>query len=194
MDNHDVISMSESTTSTSKKTKDSSDLAMTKKKLKVLKQALKEEKELSDKKDKQLSEVKSQIVQFQQQIEEKDKKYAQLLQDKRNIEDSLLRDGGLKKKDDGSDLKRSISNQEPKLLSFKVSEKAVEKVPEKVEKISEDHSEELTQLKETIEALKKQIEQKDDSLYVSQQTMKDLEEKSLQDNLYFEQQNGELKK
>jgi hypothetical protein len=59
--NHDVISMSESTTSTSKKTKDSSDLAMTKKKMKVLKQALKEEKELSQKKDTKLTEVKSQI-------------------------------------------------------------------------------------------------------------------------------------
>ena len=39
--NLDNISMSESTTSASKK-KDSGDLAMTKKKLKVLKQALKE--------------------------------------------------------------------------------------------------------------------------------------------------------
>lgn len=76
--NHDVISMSESTTSTSKK-KDSGDLAMTKKKLKVLKQALKEEKDLSDKKDKILGEAKSEIELLKQQIADKDKKYAKLL-------------------------------------------------------------------------------------------------------------------
>ena len=48
----DVISMSESSTlDTSSKKKDSSEIAMAKKKLKVLKMALKEEKEKSDKKD-----------------------------------------------------------------------------------------------------------------------------------------------
>ena len=49
----DAVSMSESSTfdTNASKKKDSSDLAMTKKKLKVLKMALKEEKETSAKKD-----------------------------------------------------------------------------------------------------------------------------------------------
>jgi hypothetical protein len=50
--------VSESTTSNSKKKQDQNDLAMTKKKLKVLKQALKDEKELADKKGKALDEFK----------------------------------------------------------------------------------------------------------------------------------------
>ena len=145
--NFDVISMSESTTSTNKKAKDSNDLAMTKKKLKVLKQALKEEKEQSGAKDKNLQEVKTQIDVLKKQIEDKDKKYEQLLQDKRNIEDSLLRDGQPKKgkKDDGSDVKRQLSNNEPK------------PIPVKVEKSVEEQSQEVSLLKATIEAFKLQI-------------------------------------
>lgn len=76
------------------------------------------------------------------------------MQEKRNIEDSLLRDGGLKKKDDGSDLKRTVSNQEPKLMSLKI-----EKPPEKV---VEDQSEEVKLLKASIEAFKQEIQSKDD--------------------------------
>jgi hypothetical protein len=50
----------------------------------------------------------------------------------------------------------------------------------------EDNSEEVLYLKASVEAFKLQAKEKDDQLYISQQTMKTQEEKNLQDNLYFE--------
>lgn len=97
---------------------------MTKKKLKVLKQALKDEKELADKKGKALDEFKMQIDLLQKQIAEKDRRYEKLLQEKTNIEDSLLRDNK-KKKEDPADLKRQHSGNEYKAIPNK-PEKAIE--------------------------------------------------------------------
>jgi chromosome segregation ATPase len=78
-----------------------------------LKQALKEEKETSEKKDKAMAELRGQIDTLNAQMADKDRKYEKLLQEKTNLEDSLLRDNK-KKKDDGSDLKRSISGNDYK--------------------------------------------------------------------------------
>lgn len=92
MDNNvsDVVSVSESSTAATKKN-ESGD-AMMKKKLKVLKQAFKEERELKDKVEKDLSKAREEIQTLKSQFNEKDKKYQELYKEKMNLEDSLLSD------------------------------------------------------------------------------------------------------
>ena len=95
-----MVSVSESITSSTSKTKSGNDLALTKKKLKVLKQALVDEKNKSEDKDKKLLEATKEIEKMKSILAEKDKKYDKLLQDKTNLEDSLMRNPLKAKKQD----------------------------------------------------------------------------------------------
>ena len=95
-----MVSVSESITSSTSKTKSGNHLALTKKKLKVLKQALVDEKNKSEDKDKKLLEATKEIEKMKSILAEKDKKYDKLLQDKTNLEDSLMRNPLKTKKQD----------------------------------------------------------------------------------------------
>ena len=98
----DVVSMSESSTygKKSKKKDDpealATELTLQKKKLKVLKQAMKDEKAASEKIQTQLQEAQAQIVTLKTQLDDKNAQYKQLMQDKTNLEDSLLSKGATK--------------------------------------------------------------------------------------------------
>ena len=69
--------MSETSTAASKKKEESGD-AMMKKKLKVLKQALKEERDLKTKVEKDLSKANGEIETLKNQVAEKDEKVKKL--------------------------------------------------------------------------------------------------------------------
>lgn len=105
---HDVVSVSESSTAATKKKDDSNDVMM-KKKLKVLKQALKEERDMKVKAEKDLVKAQDEILNLKQQVGDKNKKYQELYKEKMNLEDSLLKDMHKQKtvKEDGLRLERS---------------------------------------------------------------------------------------
>ena len=64
---------------------------MTKKKLKVLKQALKDQKDQHDKTEDELKKALKEIEQLKQVNLEKDKKYKSLFEEKTNLEDTILK-------------------------------------------------------------------------------------------------------
>ena len=94
--------MSESSTAATKRKEESGDVMM-KKKLKVLKQALKEERELKVKAEKDLAKANDEIEALKNQVAEKDKRVKDLYQEKMNLEDSLLKDMYTKQKTTAKD-------------------------------------------------------------------------------------------
>ena len=106
-----------------------------------------------------LEEAKAEIDGLKNQISEKDVKYRKLLQEKTNLEDSLLKDakpaGGFligHKKDD--DLKRWNSNNDYKA---QIQQPTQESSPIKESKAQKTSNEEVSALVSCIEELKKQI-------------------------------------
>ena len=89
----DAVSISESSTkqSSAGKNTDKAELALSKKKLKVLKQALKDQKDLTDKAEQSLKNAQNEIENLKQQNLEKDKKYKSLFDEKTNLEDTILK-------------------------------------------------------------------------------------------------------
>ena len=101
MDNSDTVSMSESSTTAATKRKGDKgdkgdkvdkDDAMMKKKLKVLKQAFKEERENKATVEKELERARREIDLLKHQLDEKEVKVKELYKEKMNLEDSLLND------------------------------------------------------------------------------------------------------
>ena len=219
MDNiiSDVASVSEMSTtdvSTSNRIKSKEDavteLANTKKKLKVLKQALKEEKQKSDKKDYVLKQSQEAMETLQVQMQDKDKKYAQLLQDKTNLEDSIIRDTiaktqaeksgkdpkaqGSVTKQIGDDLFRTASKEFSESPSKKESKKEVA-VPDAkiIEDIQLKYKTEIDELKSHNDSLRKEIESKNEEVYAFQQEMTSQQEKQMADSIFFDKQIEEFR-
>ena len=72
-------------------------LKIEKKKTKVLKQALKEDRKAKEEIEKQLDQAKEQIVKLNSQLQEKEKKYFDLYQEKMMMEETLIRESAQKK-------------------------------------------------------------------------------------------------
>lgn len=99
MDNFETVSASEASTQGKPKKKDKKDKAekdeasVTKKKLKIMKQALQDEKDSKDKLELEMEDLIKRIENLEAQNIEKDNRYQELVKEKINLEDSLLKVG-----------------------------------------------------------------------------------------------------
>lgn len=79
-----------------KKDADKEELSLMKKKMKVLKQALKDESGTKEKMQAEINQSSSLIENLKQEIIDKNKKYQTLFQEKTNLEDSMMYGAGKK--------------------------------------------------------------------------------------------------
>jgi chromosome segregation ATPase len=99
MQTSDLISESEQSTKDTKKekkkdkdkSKDKEELSTMKKKFKVLKQALKDEQDSKQALNTQITDLNGKVIGMQTELNDKERKYTVLQEEKRNLEDSLLK-------------------------------------------------------------------------------------------------------
>ena len=164
----------------------------------------------SEKKDYVLKQSQEAMETLQVQMQDKDKKYAQLLQDKTNLEDSIIRDTiaktqaeksgkdpkaqGSVTKQIGDDLFRTASKEFSESPSKKESKKEVA-VPDAkiIEDIQLKYKTEIDELKSHNDSLRKEIESKNEEVYAFQQEMTSQQEKQMADSIFFDKQIEEFR-